>query len=369
MLPENETRTFLGQEYSWSKATLTLDDVQALFGGVRVWLPNWGEGYVTRVTRGGQENKFKVPVSRQDRDNLIHLCIEHDFLTIRPEERPGIPDEARPSITLTNYKRESHTVRKWASAADPRFDAVYDALLTIAARTDGRQPIPERFTTWQKLLFWLGIVGLMLLPFVAGFFLARLVVTSLWPDHAGWLLTLLLLFALMFPFVMVALRWQERYKATYDRLYTNVWLLIMLSWVYFALLVSLPGFLQRMSLAAWADTAVGTVLSLHQTTISDETGALDVYQVRYHFQIDDGRAYEMQAAVNRDTFINLEEGGLVEVHYLPFFPRYALLEYNVTAELVDYAVMLFTAVLALYLFLVETAVVGPTIMRIQAERF
>jgi hypothetical protein len=59
--------------------------------------------------------------------------IENDFVTIEPFERPGIPDEARPSITLANATGEQRTISKWAGVEDRRFDAVYAALLRLKA--------------------------------------------------------------------------------------------------------------------------------------------------------------------------------------------------------------------------------------------
>lgn len=368
MLPENETRQFLGPEYNWSKATLALKDVQGLHGGVELWLPSWGDAFVTRIEANGRAIKFKVPITPEERLQLIHLCIAQDFVTIPFDTRMGVPDEARPSITLTNRKREEHTISRWANSRDERFETIYQALLDIAARTEGRKPIPERFSSRQKRLFWLGIAVLAVLPFVLGFLLARPAVSLWWPDHISRLAGVLIGMVVAFPLLMAGLRFYERYKMSYDRLFTNMWLLIMLSWVYLAVLLMLPGFLQRISLVVWADTAVGTVQSLEIDTVSDDTGSIDVYQVRYLFQTADGRAYEKEVGVNRATYAELKEGDTVLVGYLPFFPRYSLLEYNLTSETIDYALLLFTAVFALYLFIAEAAILGPAIFRVQSER-
>lgn len=366
--PENETRQFLGPEYSWRDATLALKDVQGLHGGVELWLPRWGDASVTRVGANGRAAKFKVPITRQERLGLIHLCIEQDFVTMPEDTRMGVPDEARPSITLTNRRREEHTVSRWANSRDERFEVIYQALLDIAARTEGRKPIPERFSSRQKRLFWLGIGALAVLPFVLGFLLARTAVALWWPDHISRLAGVLIGLAVAFPLMMAGLRLFERHKMSYDRLFTNMWLLIMLSWVYLALLLMLPGFLQRISLVVWADTTVGTVQSLNVDTITDDTGSIDVYQVRYLFQTADGREYEKEVGVNRATYAELKAGDELLVSYLPFFPRYSLLEYNLSSEMIDYALLLFTAVFALYLFVAEAALFGPFIFRVQAER-
>ncbi len=59
-MPENETRAFLGSEYAWSGASVRLEDVQALFGGVRVWIPSWGAAFVTRVESDGKKQRFQI---------------------------------------------------------------------------------------------------------------------------------------------------------------------------------------------------------------------------------------------------------------------------------------------------------------------
>lgn len=140
MTTPNKTAVFLLHEDRWHKTSLELHDAQPLFGGVVVRLLGWTsrQAYVTRVAPGGSETKFKVPLRWTDGEKaaLIRLCVVHDFLTIAPDQRPGLPDEARPSLTLTNPTGDSHTVAKWAGVADARFDAIYHALLALAARTD-----------------------------------------------------------------------------------------------------------------------------------------------------------------------------------------------------------------------------------------
>lgn len=42
-MAENKTASFLGKEYNWSKASLKLQDVQPLFGGVIVYLMGRGK--------------------------------------------------------------------------------------------------------------------------------------------------------------------------------------------------------------------------------------------------------------------------------------------------------------------------------------
>ncbi len=62
---------------------------------------------------------------------LIQVLIENDFVTINPIERPGIPDEGRPRITLVNAAGDQCVVAKWAGVEDVRFNAVYTALMRL----------------------------------------------------------------------------------------------------------------------------------------------------------------------------------------------------------------------------------------------
>ncbi len=62
-------------------------------------------------------------------------------MTIQPPDRPGIPDESRPTITLTNAVGETRTVAKWAGVVDDRFDAIYAAMREFETLTQHMEPI------------------------------------------------------------------------------------------------------------------------------------------------------------------------------------------------------------------------------------
>lgn len=227
MNEQNETAVFLHPTYSWKRASLELVDVQPLHGGVRVLLPSWtaAEAYVSQFAPGGAETKYRVPLkwTENEKEQLLQLCVDHNFLTIQPEMRLGLPDEARPSLTLQNHKREKQTVAKWAGVKDDRFDAIYQAMLALAARAKEARPFPQRFAPWQKATMVGGLVLGVLLLGLVGYGLARPFVTALWPERFGLLLVLLLHLIAFLLASMAGLAWRERRKPRWDRAYTHFW--------------------------------------------------------------------------------------------------------------------------------------------------
>ena len=127
----NPTRTFLGDQSQWLTLQLELDDVQGLWGGRRIAITGTRQVVVQLVQPEMLERRYEFELPIAAWTHLIEVFIAQDFVTIQPVERPGIPDEARPLITLTNAAKEQRSVAKWARIKDERFDAVYQALLQI----------------------------------------------------------------------------------------------------------------------------------------------------------------------------------------------------------------------------------------------
>ena len=258
-MTQNKTAAFLIHEYSWNKASLELHDVQPLFGGVNVLLPGWthSQALVSRIAPDGTETKYRLPLkwTEGEKQQLIRLCVEQDFLTIQPEERPGIPDEARPSLTLRNSKRESHTVAKWAGVANARFDAIYQALLSLAERIKTLQPIRPRFNAWQKGLTIAGVAAGVLLLLLPAYALARPLVANQWPENFGLLFFGLLLLALLLLIVMRGLAVLERKKARWNRTYTHLWVVGIVNLMFFVAMICLFG-LGETAVSLWQSDTV-----------------------------------------------------------------------------------------------------------------
>lgn len=139
----NATQVFLGDESRWSSARVELHDVQGLWGGRRIYIAGTGQVVVQRVLPGMRERRYALELSAAAWTQLLRTFIEKDFVTIRPPERPGIPDEARPQITLVNAAKEQRSVAKWAGVSEGRFEAVYRALLEVERLTEQLKPVYE----------------------------------------------------------------------------------------------------------------------------------------------------------------------------------------------------------------------------------
>jgi hypothetical protein len=222
---------------------IELEDVQPLYGGVRVRLPTWTGSFVfvTWVDAGGAETKYRLGLGMGEKEDLCQSLVDQDFLTIRLEERPGQPDEARPRLTLTNRQHKSHTVAKWAGVADERFDALHESLLELAARTAGQSPIKPRLRAWQKGLFLTGLALVISLPVLPAIWGARRLVSAWWPDRARWLFGLLLLLMLAVLGGVRLLARHERHQMRWDRVYGNPVLSGVISVLCFCATVGLVG--------------------------------------------------------------------------------------------------------------------------------
>ena len=127
----NATRSFLGMEPRWLAAQIELDDVQGLWGGRKISAEGTGQVVVRLVQTAMLEHRYEFTLTEGEWKQLLNLFIENDFLTIRPDERPGRADESRPSLTLVNAAGESWRVAKWAGIKDERFDALYTAIVRL----------------------------------------------------------------------------------------------------------------------------------------------------------------------------------------------------------------------------------------------
>jgi hypothetical protein len=129
----NLTAAFLGPPEGWRAVRLALRDLHGLWGGHTLDLAGSGLGWASVVDRAGHEQRFPVVVGPAAVAALLEQMIAADFLTLTFDNRPGVPDEARPEIALTNPAGETRALAKWANDPHPAFDALYQALLPLAS--------------------------------------------------------------------------------------------------------------------------------------------------------------------------------------------------------------------------------------------
>jgi hypothetical protein len=137
----NATRAFLGDEAEWARARIELNDLQALWGGRLIRVDGAGNALVRIVQPGLMEFRYEFGVSPAEWTQLLESFLANDFLSIVPEERPGIPDEARPQLVLVNARGQEKSVAKWAGVQERRFEAIYQTVGQLQERIDHLEPI------------------------------------------------------------------------------------------------------------------------------------------------------------------------------------------------------------------------------------
>lgn len=148
----NSTKIFLGNNKTWDNVKIILSDVQGLFGGRNIYILGTGKTVVQTVSpgQGGlQEKRYTFNINKTEVNSLIEKFIENDFLTIKTSDRPGIPDEARPTITIINEKGNRFSVSKWAGDKNDRWDPIGFELLKFQNKTEKLTPIFEGRFDWN----------------------------------------------------------------------------------------------------------------------------------------------------------------------------------------------------------------------------
>lgn len=146
---DNATARFLGPETGWSACHLELHDVHGLWGGTAVYVEGSGRCAVESVDRGQHERRFTLKLDPQEVTDLLRLCIASDLVGLRIKDRPGVPDEARPTIVLLEPSGRAHAVAKWSNDKVPGFDRVYAALRGLEKKTADQKPEFEGPFAWD----------------------------------------------------------------------------------------------------------------------------------------------------------------------------------------------------------------------------
>jgi len=124
-------------------------DVQGLWGGRNLWIREDGSAVLQVVTppppgkSGLWEKRYEFKVDRERWSCFETLVGLHDFLDLKIRERPGVPDEARPTIRVVPKSGPAVEVCKWANDKEPRFDPLYQFLLGICRSGETGKPAAE----------------------------------------------------------------------------------------------------------------------------------------------------------------------------------------------------------------------------------
>ena len=337
----NATGDFLNDSrYLRRKATIQLDDVQALYGGQRLLLKGDGRLVFTQVAPGGKESVSTYYLPAADPELIWRLCEEQDLLTIRPEERPGIPDEVRQTITLTNFRGEQYGVSKWAGVTEARFTAIMDALLALARRAEqARSVVPPPPPRWPRYLFF-GLVGVLLFLFPiwpARPWALALTAEAARPAVTG-LLAPVLLGALLVPLLIGLFFFLELRQAGFRTLFPRDISLLpyIIGLFYLISLILLASFLWEVGFVRWGATVSGTIEDkwVVQSTdfTTDPPTPETLYRLAYGFRTAEGDEISRQADVSRRFYEATLPGASVTVYYVPWWPRLARLEAAVSAR-------------------------------------
>lgn len=138
-----------------SLQAIVLSDVQGLFGGQDLWALRDGTAFVQFAGHSPDHgelwsSRYRFRVTASQWKEVERLVGVHKFATIKTPQRPGVPDEARPDITLLTQSGTRVTISKWANDKVPDFDAVYNYLLELTqAGRKGGELIGEQRYDWE----------------------------------------------------------------------------------------------------------------------------------------------------------------------------------------------------------------------------
>ncbi len=138
---DNETTRFLGAEADLALARLELKDVHGLWGGSHVAVAASGSVCVRIVDKTGEERRFVFTIDKKDALALVKLACEQDVLGLKPADRAGVPDEARPQLVLENALGVARSSFRWANDKVPAFEKVEQALRALEKKTEKLDPV------------------------------------------------------------------------------------------------------------------------------------------------------------------------------------------------------------------------------------
>lgn len=151
---DGSTVAFLGSETAWREARLSLHAVHAFWrNGADVHVSGAGRVVVRRMQRDGTERRHDATIPAQEARRLLRLACEVDLIRVEVPDRPGVPDELRPFLVLSNERGGLHSLDKWSNDEVPRWDRVGEALISLARSVEeSHEPCHEG--PWDRGWAW-----------------------------------------------------------------------------------------------------------------------------------------------------------------------------------------------------------------------
>jgi len=135
-----DTRAHLGPEETWGDCRLELHDVQGLWGGRDVYVRGDGAAGVQTVSEAREARRVTLTLPPERARALLRLAAEVDVLGAEVPDRPGVPDEARPTLVVVDAAGRRRSIAKWDNDPVPAFDRVRTALLALEQEAAEREP-------------------------------------------------------------------------------------------------------------------------------------------------------------------------------------------------------------------------------------
>lgn len=136
------TADVMGPEDRREKAWIALADVHPLWGGRDIYVEGSGRVVVRDVPRRGgpDETRIAATIPADEARALLARAAELDVLNLKLVERPGVPDEGRPTIAVHGADGAEGRLTKWANDKVAAFDELMGKLTAIGekAAKDGK---------------------------------------------------------------------------------------------------------------------------------------------------------------------------------------------------------------------------------------
>jgi hypothetical protein len=136
----NRTQALLGARARWPEARLELEDIPSRQSGRRIFVCGSGHVVVQLVSADRQETRYEFRLEPGVASGLLQLCIDHDLIAFKPVLWPGPPSSHTIILRLSYGIPYGNSIRKVAGTTEPRFDAIYQAMLDLEGRTKAQKP-------------------------------------------------------------------------------------------------------------------------------------------------------------------------------------------------------------------------------------